>query len=177
MAAPSLRCPFFNHTLVLLVDHGREGSFGFVLNKPAQVQLASVLSELDLSSELAPKVPVMLGGPVSPQTGWVVFERESLSTQLEEILDVDAGVSVTASVKMLEAFAEGHGPDRALLLLGYAGWSPGQLEDEMRDGSWFPMDVDPRLLFDVAPAERWDAALAQLGIEPGWVMGNSAPSA
>ena len=177
MAAPSLRCPFFNHTLVLLVDHGREGSFGFVLNKPAQVQLASVLSELDLSSELAPKVPVMLGGPVSPQTGWVVFERESLSTQLEEILDVDAGVSVTASVKMLEAFAEGHGPDRALLLLGYAGWGPGQLEDEMRDGSWFPMDVDPRLLFDVAPAERWDAALAQLGIEPGWVMGNSAPSA
>ena len=177
MAAPSLRCPFFNHTLVLLVDHGREGSFGFVLNKPAQVQLASVLSELDLSSELAPKVPVMLGGPVSPQTGWVVFERESLSTQLEEILDVDAGVSLTASVKMLEAFAEGHGPDRALLLLGYAGWSPGQLEDEMRDGSWFPMDVDPRLLFDVAPAERWDAALAQLGIEPGWVMGNSAPSA
>lgn len=177
MAAPSLRCPFFNHTLVLLVDHGREGSFGFVLNKPAQVQLASVLSELDLSSELAPKVPVMLGGPVSPQTGWVVFERESLSTQLEEILDVDAGVSVTASVKMLEAFAEGHGPDRALLLLGYAGWGPGQLEDEMREGSWFPMDVDPRLLFDVAPAERWDAALAQLGIEPGWVMGNSAPSA
>ena len=177
MAAPSLRCPFFNHTLVLLVDHGREGSFGFVLNKPAQVQLASVLSELDLSSELAPKVPVMLGGPVSPQTGWVVFERESLSTQLEEILDVDAGVSLTASVKMLEAFAEGHGPDRALLLLGYAGWGPGQLEDEMREGSWFPMDVDPRLLFDVAPAERWDAALAQLGIEPGWVMGNSAPSA
>jgi len=177
VAAPSLRCPFFNHTLVLLVDHGREGSFGFVLNKPAQVQLASVLSELDLSSELAPKVPVMLGGPVSPQTGWVVFERESLSTQLEEILDVDAGVSVTASVKMLEAFAEGHGPDRALLLLGYAGWGPGQLEDEMREGSWFPMDVDPRLLFDVAPAERWDAALAQLGIEPGWVMGNSAPSA
>jgi len=177
VAAPSLRCPFFNHTLVLLVDHGREGSFGFVLNKPAQVQLASVLSELDLSSELAPKVPVMLGGPVSPQTGWVVFERESLSTQLEEILDVDAGVSLTASVKMLEAFAEGHGPDRALLLLGYAGWGPGQLEDEMREGSWFPMDVDPRLLFDVAPAERWDAALAQLGIEPGWVMGNSAPSA
>ena len=177
MAAPSLRCPFFNHTLVLLVDHGREGSFGFVLNKPAQVQLASVLSELDLSADLAPNVPVMLGGPVSPQTGWVVFERESLSTQLKEILDVDAGVSVTASVKMLEAFAEGHGPDRALLLLGYAGWSPGQLEDEMRDGSWFPMDVDPRLLFDVAPAERWDAALAQLGIEPGWVMGNSAPSA
>lgn len=177
MAAPSLRCPFFNHTLVLLVDHGREGSFGFVLNKPAQVQLASVLSELDLSSELAPKVPVMLGGPVSPQTGWVVFERESLSTQLKEILDVDAGVSLTASVKMLEAFAEGHGPDRALLLLGYAGWGPGQLEDEMREGSWFPMDVDPRLLFDVAPAERWDAALAQLGIEPGWVMGNSAPSA
>ena len=177
MAAPSLRCPFFNHTLVLLVDHGREGSFGFVLNKPAQVQLASVLSELDLSSELAPKVPVMLGGPVSPQTGWVVFERESLSTQLEEILDVDAGVSVTASVKMLEAFAEGHGPDRALLLLGYAGWGPGQLEDEMREGSWFPMDVDPRLLFDVAPAKRWNAALAQLNIEPSWVMGNSAPSA
>ena len=177
MAAPSLRCPFFNHTLVLLVDHGREGSFGFVLNKPAQVQLASVLSELDLSADLAPNVPVMLGGLVSPQTGWVVFERESLSTQLEEILDVDAGVSLTASVKMLEAFAEGHGPDRALLLLGYAGWGPGQLEDEMREGSWFPMDVDPRLLFDVAPAERWDAALAQLGIEPGWVMGNSAPSA
>jgi len=177
VAAPSLRCPFFNHTLVLLVDHGEEGSFGFVLNKPAEVQLASVLSELDLAADLAPEVPVMLGGPVSPQTGWVVFERASLDAELSEILDVDAGVSLTASVKMLEAFAAGQGPGRALLLLGYAGWGPGQLEDEMRDGSWFPMDVDPRLLFDVAPEERWDAALAQLGIEPGWVMGTSAPSA
>jgi putative transcriptional regulator len=177
VAAPSLRCPFFNHTLVLLVDHGEEGSFGFVLNKPAEVQLASVLSELDLSADLAPHVPVMLGGPVSPQTGWVVFDRESIETTLEEVLDVEANVSLTASIKMLEAFAAGRGPERAVLLLGYAGWGPGQLEDEMRDGSWFPMDVDARLIFDVPPEERWDAALAQLGIEPGWVMGTSAPSA
>jgi len=177
VAAPALRCPVFNHTVVLLVDHGDDGSFGFVVNKPAEVQLASVLSELDLSDDLAPDVPVMLGGPVSQETGWVVFERAGLRAKLEEILDIELGVSLSASVKMLEAFALGQGPSRALLLLGYAGWGPGQLEDEMREGSWFPADVDPKLLFDLAPEERWQAALAQIGIEPGWVMGSSAPSA
>jgi len=177
VAAPSLRCPVFNHTVVLLVDHGDDGSFGFVVNKPADVQLASVLSELDLSDDKAPDVPVMLGGPVSPETGWVVFERAGLRAPLEEILDVERGVSLSASVKMLEAFATGDGPGRAMLLLGYAGWAPGQLEDEMRDGSWFPTEIDPKLLFDLEPEKRWDAALAQLGIEPGWVMGSSAPSA
>ncbi|MBX3246155.1 MAG: YqgE/AlgH family protein [Myxococcales bacterium] len=179
VAAPSLRCPFFNHTLVLLVDHGDEGSFGFVVNKEAPLDFRGVAEELGLELEdpRVADVPVLRGGPVAPETGWIVFDPEGAPEVPGDVLHVTARLALTASVDMLRAMAAGQAPRRALLTLGYAGWSPGQLEGEMREGSWIPVDLDPALLFERPIAERWELALQSLGIEPGRVMTRDVPQA
>lgn len=178
-AAPSLRCPFFHHTLVLLVDHGDDGSFGFVLNKEAPLDFQGVAEELglELADDRAREVPVLQGGPVSPETGWIVFEPQETSEVPGDVLTFASGLALTASVDMLHAMARGDLPRRALLTLGYAGWSPGQLEGEMREGSWIPVDLDPVLIFELSLEERWRVALESSGIDPGRVTTWTVPQA
>lgn len=178
VAAPSLRCPFFNHTLVLMVDHGDEGSFGFVINRPAEIQITQVFEELGFSSPTEPpNAKVMLGGPVSPQTGWVVYDALPNDVVVKDEMRISNGLRMSASIDILEALARGDGPPRSLMMLGYAGWSPGQLEAEMREGAWFPLDVDLSLLFDVPLESRWREALASLGIDPARVAASPIASA
>lgn len=178
-AAPSLRCPFFHHTVVLLIDHGDDGSFGFVLNKEAPMDFAGVARELGLEveDERVLEVPVLRGGPVAPETGWIVFDPEGAPSIPKDALRFAGGLALTASVDMLHAMAEGLVPARALLTLGYSGWSPGQLEDEMREGSWIPIDLDPALIFELPIEDRWRVALESLGIDPGRVTSRIVPQA
>ncbi len=178
-AAPSLRCPFFHHTVVLLIDHGDDGSFGFVLNKEAPLDFRGVAEELGLAVEndRVFDVPVLRGGPVSPETGWIVFDPDGAPKVPKDVLRVSGGLALTASVDMLHAMASGEVPERALLTLGYSGWSPGQLEDEMREGSWIPIDLDPALIFELPIADRWRIALESLGIDPGRVTSRIVPQA
>ena len=178
-AAPSLRCPFFHHTLVLLVDHGDDGSFGFVLNKEAPLDFQGVAEELglELADDRALEVPVLRGGPVSPETGWIVFEPQETSEVPGDVLTFASGLALTASIDMLHAMARGELPRRALLTLGYAGWSPGQLEGEMREGSWIPVDLDPVLIFELSIEDRWRVALESSGIDPGRVTTRTVPQA
>jgi len=173
VASPTLRCPFFHHTLVLLVDHGDEGSFGFVVNKPSPVDFGRVASELDLPiEERVPDVPVLKGGPVSPETGWIVFDPRTVESVPEDCIRLGEELAISASRTMLEELARrGETPPRALLTLGYSGWAKEQLEDEMREGSWIPVDLDPALIFERPIEERWESALASLGVEPGMVIG------
>ncbi len=178
VASPTLRCPFFHRTVVLLVDHREEGSLGFVVNKPSESSLEEVLTQVGLEDRAetgepgGPLLsPVMLGGPVSTNTGWVVFDTEASGldfspTLTESILDLDNGIGVCANLDMLEHIVGGRGPDRFLMMLGYAGWGPGQLDDEIREGSWIPVDLDPRLLFATPVEDRWTSALAKMGIDP-----------
>ena len=178
VASPSLRCPFFNHTVVLLVDHGGEGSFGFVINKLSPIDFATVVAELELEGKADSfDVPVLQGGPVSPETGWVVFDpREAPEVPDDSILLTDY-LAVTASMTMLESIARGHAPKHAMLSLGYSGWGEDQLEDEMREGSWIPVDLGPEILYDVPSEERWERALRQLGIDPARVVGRDVAQA
>jgi putative transcriptional regulator len=179
VAAPSLSCPFFNHTVVLLIEHGGQGSFGFVINRPTDVGFQEELGEVGLASGAAraPEAPVMMGGPVSPETGWILYDPTSGPIPDAEALAVNDRLALSASVDTLRALAAGSGPLRRLLLLGYSGWGEGQLEREMRDGSWIPVDLDPALLFEVPVEDRWVRALAQLGIDPARVSGNGMASA
>lgn len=179
VASPSLECPFFNHTVVLLVDHGDEGSFGFVINRPTDVRFHQVLGEVGLETEAtsSPDAPVMVGGPVSPETGWIVFDPSSGGAGDEEILRVGDGLAVSASLRMLELLASGEGPSRRIMMLGYSGWGSGQLEREMRDGAWIPVDLDATIVFDTPVEERWTFALAKLGIDPARVSGKGVASA
>lgn len=168
VAAPSLACPFFNHTVVLLVDHREDGSLGFVVNKPADIELGSLLEQIGIEVD-GPSFddePVMLGGPVSPETGWVVFDPSGGPASPEGVLTLGPTLGVSANLEVLEDIARGGGPEQYLMMLGYAGWGPGQLDEEIREGSWIAVDLDPRLVFRTPVEERWSAALATLGIDP-----------
>jgi putative transcriptional regulator len=168
VAAPSLACPFFNHTVVLLVDHRDDGSLGFVVNKPADIELGSLLDQIGVEVDITTfgDEPVMLGGPVSPETGWVVFDPSAGAHPDEGILTLAPSLGVSANLEVLEEIAKGSGPERYLMMLGYAGWGPGQLDEEIREGSWIAVDLDPQLVFRTPVEERWAAALATLGIDP-----------
>jgi putative transcriptional regulator len=178
VATPSLRCPFFNHTVVLLVEHDDDGALGFVVNRPSETPVTSLISGLeieDLRAEVGGQVWV--GGPVAPDTGWVLFDPSSGDTRDVEAVHLSSEVAVSASREFLEKLASGRGPDRYAVLLGYAGWGPGQLDDEIRDGSWIWVDLDAALVFDEEHAERWTAALASLGIDPARVVGSRVAEA
>lgn len=178
VAAPSLRCPFFHHTVVLLVEHDDDGALGFVVNRPTETPVTSLLAGLeveDLAAELSGEV--WLGGPCAPETGWVIFDPSSGDTRGVEAVELAPRIGVSASRTFLERLARGSGPERYAVLLGYAGWGPGQLDDEIREGSWIWMDADPSLVFDLAHPERWIAAFATLGIDPARVVGTRVAEA
>ncbi|MFI5308030.1 MAG: YqgE/AlgH family protein [Polyangiales bacterium] len=168
VAAPSLLDPNFKRTVVMLVEHRPEGSLGFVINRPAELELRSMLKQLGLPERDSPRVrsPVLVGGPVLPERGWVVFEHGSVAASGEDVVRISDHLAVSASREMLEALVGEDGPERILLVLGYAGWDPGQLDAEIAQGAWIPVDFDERILFDTPFDERWGGALRILGIDP-----------
>lgn len=173
VAAPSLTCPIYRRSVILLVDHNEDGAFGLVINRPADVRFRQVLGDVGIEVDPVspPEAPVMVGGPVSPGTGWIIYDPAGGPWPRDEMVQVADRIAVSASYEMLEALASGHGPKRRLMMLGYAGWGPGQLEEEIAEGSWIPVDLDARLVFETPPEDRWSAALATFGIDPAWVTG------
>ncbi len=180
VAAPSMRCPFFNHTLVLLIDHTDDGSFGFVINRMTDLRIADVFDEVGVTGAATATVraPVMLGGPVSPESGWILYDPEGVPRPASgQSLAVGDRIACSASVELLERLAKGDGPDTCAMMLGYSGWGAGQLESEMKQGSWIPVDLDYDLVFETPVDSRWKAALAALGIDPARVIDNQIASA
>lgn len=168
VAAPALLDPNFNRTVVLLVDHRPEGSLGFVINRPAQVTLPGMIEALGLRARESstPDAPVLVGGPVAPDTGWIVFEQVPELAKAEELVRISKTVAVSASRDLLEKIVRGGSSGRFILVLGYAGWGPGQLDAEISQGAWIPVDLDERIIFDAPYDERWALALRSLGIDP-----------
>lgn len=163
-----MTCPFFNHTVVLLVEHGEDGALGFVVNRPTDTPVTSLLDgdeDEDFGSKLEGEV--WIGGPVAPDTGWVLFDPSSGGEDDEiECVELGERVAVSASRTFLDLLAEGRGPTRYALLLGYAGWGPGQLEEELERGSWLLADASAALVFDTPLEDRYQQALALLGLTP-----------
>jgi putative transcriptional regulator len=173
VAAPSLLDPNFRRSVVLLVDHSPKASIGFVVNRPMNVPMDRILERIGVSARVQesadarePEGNVLLGGPVGPQTGWVLFERDASTPVSDEVVRVSEDVAVTASRELLEALVARRGERRMLLVIGYAGWGPGQLDAEIVQGAWIPVDFDPRIIFDTPHSERWGTALRSLGIDP-----------
>ena len=168
VAAPSLLDPPFKRTVVVLVDHGPNGSFGFVVNRPAPMKLSEMLEQIESGVADTPimEAPVLLGGPVATETGWVLFEPSVISQSSAEVVQISKRFAVSASRELLRALATHSGPERMLLVLGYAGWGSGQLEAEIAQGAWIPVDFDESILFDTPYDERWGKALRSLGIDP-----------
>lgn len=177
VAAPALLDPHFRRSVVLLVDHGPKGSLGFIVNRPLDVSMQTLLERIGLTQQVLPLAPigepdtrrhaVLAGGPVNTQTGWVLFESEASRVLDDEVVRVSERVAVSAaSRELLSSLVERSGPERMMLMLGYAGWGPGQLDAEITQGAWIPVDFDHRILFDTPYPERWSSALRILGIDP-----------
>lgn len=170
VAAPSLRDPNFERTVVLLVEHGAQGSIGFVVNRLAPVAFRDVAESIGVEGDA--EMPVLVGGPVS-RTGWVLFDpTEADETLLEDAVRVHERIAVTASRKALESVGEPATSRRRLLVVGYAGWGEGQLDDELERGVWLPLALDPTIVFECAMDARWASVLRGAGIEPGRIMSN-----
>ena len=177
IAMPSIQGDDFSHSVVFVCDHSADGAMGLVLNKPApQMIFADLVEKLDfgakpgLVDEDVLQMPVMLGGPVKQFQGFVLHSSDYKS---EETLKVSPGFSLTATVDVLRAIAAGQGPKRRLLALGYAGWSPGQLEDEILRNGWLTCDADPDLVFSAEAGSKHELALKKLGVDPARLSGEA----
>lgn len=177
VASPSLRCPFFQRSVVLLVEHDEGGSLGFVVNRPSDMALDALVERLDLK-DVAPNLPgdVWVGGPVAPDTGWVLYDPGTGDAGAAAV-HLGPRLAVSASRELLSRLAKREGPKRYAVLLGYAGWGPGQLDEEIADGAWIPVELDPAVVFDTEVDRRWARALRSLGIDPARVVANRVADA
>ncbi len=172
LAAPSLRDPNFMHSVVLLGRSGDDGALGWVVNGRELMTVRELLtsSELIPSGMQIPDTPsfasaVRLGGPVAPAAGWLVYRRQG--EPLPGEITVGGDLGVTGELAAFSALMEGRGPSDFRMLLGCAGWAPGQLETEISTGAWLPAPVDARLVMDSQAAFAWDEAYhLTVGTEP-----------
>lgn len=167
LAAPPLADPNFERSVVLLSAHGPEGAFGWVLNGQDAMSLSELLVRTSLASD-APDVPgvVRIGGPVSQDQVWLLYPTGALPAALEGQLEVAEGITASASRTVLEAVAAGPVPEGLITLVGYAGWGPWQLENEIKSGAWLPTDVSAEIVFQTPLAELWARAYARVGATP-----------
>lgn len=161
----------FAQSLVYLCDHSTKGAMGLIVNKPAvDMDFRELLEQLDIDvSAGAPDVQVYFGGPVETGRGFVLHSTEYVSDL--RTLKVQDGIALTPTLDVLEDIAGGRGPVRAMMMLGYAGWGPGQLESELAQNGWLTCPADAELVFDVPSPDKWSGALDRLGIDPAMLSG------
>lgn len=169
---PQLLDPNFRRSVVLLVHHDENGTFGLVLTRLADRSASELCSALDLDWMGDPDAAVQWGGPVQPETGWMLLGGDVVP-DVERDDDDDSellpGVHFAGTIATLRRVAEAP-PARLRLLLGYAGWAPGQLESELAEGAWLLAPASADAIFDVAPAELWAHVLRGLGIDPATLV-------
>lgn len=164
IALPGLADPNFARSMTLLCQHDDDGAMGIVLNRPSEYTLGEVFRQMKIESRDAAlcERAVLAGGPVHPERGFVVHDG---ARRWDSSLEVAEGLYVTTSRDVLEAIAEGEGPQRATVALGCAGWGAGQLEFELGENSWLTAPADAALLFELPLAERWQAAARRIGVD------------
>jgi putative transcriptional regulator len=166
IAMPAMVDPNFARTLTYICEHNAEGALGVVVNRPTDMDLATLFERVDIP--LAPPgrafgpLPVYYGGPVQTDRGFVLHRP---SGHWQSTIDVGAGIGLTSSRDILQSMSESGEPGEVLVTLGYAGWSAGQLEWELSQNAWLTVAADPRILFDLPPEERLPAAMQLLGVD------------
>ncbi len=166
LAMPQLADPNFSRAVVLMIEHGEDGSFGLVINHPSAIKAAELLDSLDMAWRGDDDAVVWAGGPVAPTTGWVLHEPVGIAAAgAGGTIEITSAISLSTSPERLRLIAS-QPPRKLRLLLGYSGWAPGQLADEMAHGAWLHTAADPRLVFDTAADAMWDTAIQALGINP-----------
>jgi putative transcriptional regulator len=165
IAMPSMTDPRFSQSVIYLCAHTAEGAMGLVLNRPI---VKPTFDDLLKQLQVAPvpsvrQIRLCAGGPVENARGFVLHTNDWTG---EGSLKVDEGMALTASLDVLKVIAEGGGPRECVLALGYAGWGPGQLDQEFQQNAWLSVQPDESLLFDDGHDTKWRRALAKLHIDP-----------
>lgn len=182
IAMPGLEDPNFERTVTFMCVHNDEGAMGIVINRPTELCLGEVLTHMSIkaSNPQVDSMAVLQGGPVERERGFVLHqpsgEWDSMikvgvdveATKAGQALAADTGraqVGIALSLDILNAVAAGEGPDRALFVLGYAGWGAGQLEREVRDNAWLNAPAASEVIFEVPYADRWERAAKLMGVD------------
>jgi len=165
VALPGMSDPRFEKSVIFMCAHSAQGAMGLIVNKPFEgLTFREMVEKLDLTvTAAAPDPPILFGGPVGTGQGFVLHSGEYANA--DATMAVTSEISLTATIDILRAIAEGRGPQKALFALGYAGWGPGQIEDEFSSNGWIMCDTDPRIVFGLDCETKWKAALATLGAD------------
>src|SRR3954466_12550443 len=174
IASPGMQDERFSRSLIYMCAHSSEGAMGIVVNQPAKhISFPDLLVKLDVIPaadliQLPPRaggVKVLKGGPVQTERGFVLHSADFFIEN--STLPIDDGICLTATLDILKAIARGDGPHSAVLALGYAGWAPGQLENEINQNGWLHCNADPELIFGQDTDGKYKQALSKIGIELG----------
>jgi putative transcriptional regulator len=176
IAMPSMSDKRFTRSVIYMCAHSEEGAMGLIVNQRApHISFAELLGQLSIDGDDSQgrqagsiDLDVHVGGPVETGRGFVLHSSDYFAA--ESTLSIDTEVSLTATVDILKAIAGGKGPSRAMLALGYAGWRPGQLEDEIQANGWLHCPSDLDLLFDRNLDQKYDRALSKIGIDPSHLV-------
>ena len=173
IAMPAMGDPRFSRSVIYLCAHSSEGAMGIIINQRApNISFTELLEQLHIVPtedriSLPPSLSAMavhLGGPVETGRGFVLHSADYFKA--ESTLPIDESMCLTATIDILRDIAKGSGPNRALLALGYAGWAPGQLEDEIQSNGWLNCPANPELVFDPEVDLKYNKALGVLGVDP-----------
>jgi len=183
IAMPGLMDESFSRSVVYMCEHSDRGALGLIINKPSTLQMLDLFEkvELNLGRTDLIGIPVFQGGPVHTERGFVLHEPLSIATESSDssesayasTLSIPGGLEMTTSKDVLEALSTGAGPKRVLITLGYSAWAQGQLESELAENSWLTVQADPNVIFDTPIEQRYDRALALLGLQ-AWMLSPQA---
>ena len=164
IAMPDLADPNFGNTVTYICEHDENGSFGIVINRETDITLLEVMQQMQIEPEnnLQQNQVVYLGGPVQQGRGFVLHRPLG---HWGSTLKVNQHVALTTSRDIIEAIARGEGPQDAIVALGYAGWAPGQLEQELAANTWLSCQANEQIIFDIPPSDRWQAAADIIGVD------------
>lgn len=164
IAMPGLADPNFSGAVIFVCEHNSRGALGLVINRPLDLTLSTLFDRIDLNLEIDPwkSQAVYYGGPVQTDRGFVLHMPTG---DYGSTLPVTDQLGLTTSKDVLEAVAQGEGPARLFVTLGYTGWAAGQIEEELKRNAWLTVPAQIDLIFDIPPTERFDAALRLLGID------------
>lgn len=172
IAMPGLADPMFEKTTTFICQHTEQGAMGLTINRPTNIPFSELLSQLNipLSDKSLASTPVYLGGPVETGHGFILHSNTSVSdsganTNWAQTMQINEHISLSSSKDILQAIAKGEGPEDYLITLGYAGWSSGQIENEMKENSWLNVPADNDIIFRTPFENRWEKAAMKLGID------------
>ncbi|MBU3568092.1 YqgE/AlgH family protein [Polynucleobacter alcilacus] len=178
IAMPGMVDPNFAGAVIYLFEHTERGAMGLVVNRPTEVDLATLFDKIELKLEIAPLLeqPVYFGGPVQVERGFVLHEPEPNAAYSSSLV-IPGGLTMTTSKDVLEAVASGTGPKKFLMTLGYAGWGAGQLEEEITLNGWMNVPLSRQqmadIIFDTPSSQRYERAMSRLGFDLSHLSGEA----